>query len=104
MRRAPSKSRRELYGGAAAVKGSFGWQPVEGPLSDDDVVVERLTSRYQAAFADYQYVVVKNAELNLTSGKLSPQAQLEEELALDELDSARCALLNAAAQANPTVH
>ena len=85
------------------MKGSFGWQPVECPLSDDDVV-ERLTSRYQAAFADYQDVVVKNAELNLTSGKLSPQAQLEEELALDELDSARYALLNAAAHANPTVH
>ena len=68
------------------MKGSFGWQPVEGPLSEQNALV------------------VKNAELNLTSGKLSPQAQLEEELALDELDSARYALLNAAAQANPTVH
>lgn len=85
------------------MKGSFGWQPVECPLSDDDVV-ERLTSRYQAAFADYQYVVIKNADVSLTSGKLSPQAQLQEELALDELDRARYALLNAAAQANPTVH
>ena len=71
------------------MKGSFGWQPVECPLSDDDDVVERLTSRYQAAFADYHHVVVKNAELNRISGRLSPQAQLEEELALDELDSAR---------------
>ena len=34
------------------MKGSFGWQPVECPLRDDDAV-ERLTSRYQAAFADY---------------------------------------------------
>ena len=85
------------------MKGSFGWQPVEGPLSGDDAV-ERLTSRYQAAFADYQDVVVKNTELNLTSGKLSQQAQREEELALEELDSARYALLDAAAQANPTLH
>ena len=85
------------------MKRSFGWQPVECPLRDDDAV-ERLTSRYQAAFADYQDVVIKNAELNLTSGKLSQRAQQEEERALDELDSARYALLDAAAQANPTVH
>jgi len=37
-------------------------------------------------------------------GKLSRQAQLEEELASDELDSARYALLNAAALADPTIH
>jgi hypothetical protein len=85
------------------LKGSFGWQPVECPLSDD-AAVERLTSRYQVAFSDYQDVVVKNTEVNLTSGKLSQQAQREEELALEELDSARYALLDAAAQANPTVH
>jgi hypothetical protein len=85
------------------VKGSFGWQPVECPLSDDDAV-ERLTSRYQAAFAEYQDVVVKNTEINMTRGRLSRWAQREEELALDELDCARYALLDAAAQANPTVH
>jgi hypothetical protein len=85
------------------VKGSFGWQPVECPVTHDDVV-ERLTLRYQVAFAEYQDVVVKNTELNMTGGSLSPQAQHEEELAFDELDSARYALLNAAALAYPTIH
>ena len=82
------------------MRGSFGWQPVECPLADDGVV-ERLTLRYETAFAEYQDIVVKNTELNLTGGKLSRQAQSQEELALDELDSARYALLNAAAQAQP---
>lgn len=82
---------------------SFGWQPVECPLADDGMV-ERLTLRYETAFAEYQDIVVKNTELNLTGGKLSRQAQFEEEVALDELDSARYALLNAAAQAHPTIH
>lgn len=85
------------------MKGSFGWQPMEGPVADDGVVA-RLTLRYQVAFAEYQDVVVKNTEVNLTSGKLSRQAQREEELAADELDSARYALLNAAALAHPTIH
>jgi len=83
--------------------GAFGWQPMECPVADDGVV-EQLTLRYQVAFAEYQDVVVKNTELNLTGGKLSRQAQLEEELASDELDSARYALLNAAALADPTIH
>ena len=85
------------------MKGSFGWQPIECPMADDGVV-ERLTLRYQMAFAEYQDVVVKNTELSLTVGKLSRQAELEEELAADELDSARYALLNAAALADPTIH
>jgi len=85
------------------VKGSFGWQPVECPLTGDDAV-EKLTLRYETAFAEYQDVVVKNTELNMTGGELSLWAQREEELALDELDSARYALLNAAALTNPTVH
>ena len=85
------------------MKGSFDWQPVECPVTHDDVV-ERLTLRYQVAFAEYQDVVVKNTELNMTGGSLSPQAQREEELAFDELDSARYALLNAAALADPTIH
>jgi len=85
------------------MKGSFGWQPVECPLTDDGVV-ERLTLRYEVAFAEYQDVVVKNSELNMTRGGLSREAQREEEIALDELDSARYALLDAAALANPTVH
>jgi hypothetical protein len=76
---------------------------MEGPVADDGVVA-RLTLRYQVAFAEYQDVVVKNTEVNLTSGKLSRQAQREEELAADELDSARYALLNAAALAHPTIH
>jgi len=86
------------------VNASFGWQPVECPLNCDDEVVERLTLRYEVAFALYQGVVVKNTELNMTSGSLSRQAQREEELASDELDSARYALLNAAALVRPTMH
>jgi len=86
------------------VNGSFGWQPVECPVNYDDDIVERLTTRYQVAFAEYQDVVVKNTELNMTSGSLSRQARCEEELASDELDSARYALLNAAALAHPTMH
>jgi hypothetical protein len=85
------------------VNGSFDWQPVECPLTGDDVV-ERLTLRYETAFAEYQDIVIKNTELNMTRGKLSWEAQREEELAFDELDSARYALLNAAALADPTIH
>ena len=85
------------------MNGSFGWQPVECPVTNDDVV-ERLTMRYQTAFAEYQDVVVKNTELNMTRGSLSHQAQREEELAFDELDRARYALLDAAALAYPTIH
>jgi hypothetical protein len=85
------------------LKGSFGWQPVECPLTDDGAV-DRLTLRYEAAFAEYQDVVVKHTWLNLTGGKLSRQERHEEELAFDELDSARYALLNAAALADPTIH
>ncbi len=66
--------------------------------------VARLTMRYRAAFEEYRGIVAKNAHLNLTGGKPSPQAQLDEERAFQELDSARQALLDAAAQADPTVH
>ena len=85
------------------MKGSFGWQPVECPVTDDDVL-GRMTARYEAAFAEYQDLVIKNTELNMTGCGLSPQARREEELAFDELDSARYALLNAAALAYPTIH
>jgi hypothetical protein len=85
------------------VKGSFGWQPVECPLTDDDVL-GRLTSRYEAAFAEYQDLVIKNTELNMTGCRLSRQARRKEELAFDELDSARHALLSAAALVYPTIH
>lgn len=86
------------------MNGSFGWQPVECPVAYDDDVVERLTLRYQTAFTEYQDVVVKNTEINMTRGSLSRQAQREEELACDELDRARYALLDAAALAYPTIH
>ena len=86
------------------MNGSFGWQPVEGPVNYDDDVVERLTLRYELAFSAYQDVVVKNTEINMTRGSLSRQAQREEELACDELDRARYALLDAAALAYPTIH
>jgi hypothetical protein len=83
--------------------GPFGWQPVECPLAHDDDV-ERLMLRYEAAFAEYQDVVVKNTALNMMRGGLTREAQLEEEIAFDELDSARYALINAAALTNPTIH
>ena len=66
--------------------------------------VEALTMRYQTAFEEYQDIVDKNAELSVMGDKPSEQAQLEEERAFDELDSARYALLDAAAQAYPTIH
>jgi len=84
------------------VKASFDAQRAASPPSDD--VIEQLTIRYIDAFAEYRDIVDKNAELNLTGGRLSAQARLEEELAFEELDSARYALLSAAAQAHPTIH
>jgi hypothetical protein len=66
--------------------------------------VEALTLRYKTAFAEYKGLMEKNAELSLTGGKRSEQQVLEEEHAFDELDSARQALLDAAAQAYPTIH
>ncbi len=66
--------------------------------------VDVLTLRYRTAFEEYQDIVDKNAELSLMGDKPSPQAQLEEERAFDELDSARYALLGAASQAYPTIH
>ena len=66
--------------------------------------VAALTLRYRVAFKEYQGIVDKNAELNLTGGKPSEQALVAEERAFEELDSARQALLDAAAEACPTVH
>lgn len=74
----------------------------EFPSTDNNVA--RLTLRYRTAFAEYRGIVAKNAHLNLTGGKPSPQAQLDEERAFQELDSARQALLDAASQAHPTLH
>ena len=71
-------------------------------FSTDDV--DALTLRYRTAFEQYQDIVDKNAEASLMGDKPSPQAQLEEERAFDALDSARYALLDAAAQAYPTIH
>jgi hypothetical protein len=84
------------------VKSPFDAQRAASPPSDD--VIKRLTIRYVDAFAEYRDIVDKNAELNLTGGRPSEQARLEEELAFEELDSARYALLSAAAQADPTIH
>ena len=69
-----------------------------------DDAVERLTLRYRAAFDQYQSIVDKNAELFLMGDKPSEQAQLAEERAYDELDSARHALLGAAGLMHPTLH
>jgi hypothetical protein len=66
--------------------------------------LEVLTLRYTTAFEEYKGIVDKNAELSLTGGKPSEQALLQEERAFEELDSARQALLDAAAQAYPTLH
>jgi hypothetical protein len=78
-------------------------RPMARVPSVDDAV-ERLTMRYKAAFAEYQGILDKNAELNLTGDKPSERALLEEERAFEELDVARQALLDAAALAYPTVH
>jgi hypothetical protein len=72
------------------------------PAIDD--AVERLTLRYRAAFDEYRSIVDKNAELFRTGDKPSEQAQLAEERAYDELDSARYALLGAAGLMDPTLH
>ena len=72
------------------------------PAIDD--AVETAMVRYRMAFAEYQDLFEKNAELTMTGNTLSPRARLEEELAYDELDSARHALFTAAAVAFPTIH
>jgi hypothetical protein len=74
-----------------------------GDLAIDDAV-EMAMVRYQTAFADYQGLVDRNAELSMSGYKPSPRARLAEELAYDELDSARHALFTAAAVAFPTIH
>jgi hypothetical protein len=70
----------------------------------DDDAVERLTLRYSAAYAVYHYLTDKNSELWLSGGRPSKRARDEEEQAFEELDSARHALLGAAACAYPTIH
>lgn len=78
---------------------------VRAPASSDhDEVIAALTLRYQEAYAEYRYLADENAEMCMTSGRLSPQARYEEERAFEALDSARYALLGAAAQAYPTIH
>ena len=72
------------------------------PASDD--AVEMAMVRYQAAIAEYEGVVDKNAWVSMRGDKPSPRARLEEEQAFDELDSARHALFTAAAVAFPTIH
>ena len=70
--------------------------------SDDPVELAML--RYNAAFAEYQGVVDKNAEVSMSGGKPSQRARFEEERAFEELDCARHALFTAAAVAFPTIH
>jgi hypothetical protein len=72
--------------------------------SANDDVIAALTLRYKAAYAVYRYLVDENADLCMTGGRLSKRARYEEELAFEELDSARHALLRAAARAYPTIH
>jgi hypothetical protein len=82
-------------------------KPIFRPMSEFpsmEARVERLTLRYKAAFDEYQGIVDKNAEACFTGGKPSEQSLLEEERAFEELDSARHALLEAAAHACPTIH
>ena len=72
--------------------------------TNDDGAIERLTLRYNTAYVVYRHLVDENAEHCLSGGRLSQQARYEEEVAFEELDSARYALLEAAAQAYPTIH
>ena len=72
--------------------------------SADDDVIAALTLRYQAAYAVYRGLVDEHAALTMTGGRLSDHARYEEELAFEALDSARHALLGAAARAYPTIH
>jgi len=72
------------------------------PGSDD--AVEQATLRYKAAYAEYEGLVDRNAELRLSGGMPSRRARRKEERAFDELDSARHALFTAAAVDFPTIH
>ena len=77
-------------------------QGAHDPTMDD--AVERLTLRYRVAYAVYQDCVDANAQLRMSGGRPSVQARHEEEEAFEALDSARHALLGAAAAAYPTIH
>jgi len=71
---------------------------------DVDDAVERLTVRYNEAYEVYHHLVDKHSRMWMTGGRPTTQARYEEELAFDELDSARHALFGAAAAAYPTIH
>jgi hypothetical protein len=60
--------------------------------------------RYRVAYAVYQDLVDKNAELRMRGGRPSELARHEEEEAFEALASARHALFGAAAAAYPTIH
>ena len=77
---------------------------VQDQAKDVDDAVERLTVRYNAAYAVYHYLSDQNSKMWMTGGRPSTQARYEEELAFEELDSARHALFGAAARAYPTIH
>jgi len=78
--------------------------PESAQCSSFDDALELLTLRYQAAFVQYRGLVDRNTGLNLSGDRPSVRALHEEERAFEELDVARSALLDAAAQAHPTVH
>jgi hypothetical protein len=62
------------------------------------------SARYKKACKAYQHLFDQNKNLYLRGGKPSDTARQDEERALDELDCARHALLDAAALAYPTIH
>ena len=72
--------------------------------SQNDEAVDIMTVRYKAAYAQYQQRVDENRNLYLSGCRPSHEARRDEERALDELDCARHALLDAAALAYPTIH
>jgi len=84
------------------VKVPFGQLRAKSLATDDPV--EAATLLYKVAYLEYHDAVDKNAELCWGGVQPSDEALLQEEEAYERLDSARQALFNAAALANPTIH
>jgi hypothetical protein len=84
------------------MKVPFGRLHAKSLTSNDPV--EAATLRYKAAYHEYHGVVDRNAELRIDGVKPSEESILEEEVALEKLDCAQHALLEATALAHPTVH
>lgn len=92
-----------MHARAPALKLSTG-HGERGVQSAADDTLALLTSRYKAAYNEYQAIMEMNNELALMGAKRAPQDVIDEERAFDRLDAARYALLNAAAQGYPTIH